>query len=278
MTAQFESDLRATLRERATAVPTSSVARLTAVDYHPRRRGLGPPVAVGALASAACTAGAIALVTLGPGASNAFAGWTPNPTAPSSAQLQAAAAACRSNAPVGGLPLKLSDTRGPFTFSIYADSTTSATCINGPSFTSVSGSASSAPADVPAGHVGLMTSHTTNRAGDAYSFVEGQTGAGVSAVTLVLDDGTKVEATLGNGWYVAWWPGAQSVKAADVTTPAGMQTQTFDLSGRTRIPCPSGSTCSSGMGSVVGSGPGSAAGGGTHVQSFSSADQSLSSR
>lgn len=231
MTKQLESDLRATLRGRAAQVPATSIARLTQLDYDPRTRGLRPPLALGALAGAAGTAGAVvALVSLGAGASNAFAGWTPAPTLPSPSQLAAANVDCKTQSPVKGLPLQLSDTRGPFTFSVYADSNSSVTCISGPPFTAVSGSMSSAPANVPAGHVMLSTSHLTNRDGQAYSFADGHTGAGVNGVTLVLDNGTKVQATAANGWFVAWWPSAHEVRSADITTPAGVNTQTFDVS------------------------------------------------
>jgi hypothetical protein len=231
MTKQLESDLRATLRGRAAQVPATSIARLTQLDYDPRTRGLRPPLALGALAGAAGTAGAVvALVSLGAGASNAFAGWTPAPTLPSPSQLAAATAECKTQSPVKGLPLQLSDTRGPFTFSVYADSDSSATCISGPSFTAVSGSISSAPANVPAGRVLLSTSHLTNRDGQAYSFAEGHTGSGVSGVTLILDEGTTVQSTVANGWFVAWWPNGHEVKTADITTPSGVKTQTFDLS------------------------------------------------
>jgi hypothetical protein len=52
-----------------------------------------------------------------------------------------------------------------------------------------------------------VNSRTPNRDGQAYSFADGRTGSGVSAVTLILDDGTRVTATVQNGWFVAWWPG-----------------------------------------------------------------------
>jgi hypothetical protein len=84
----------------------------------------------------------------------------------------------------------------------------------------------SAPFEVPAGHVLLSSSHLTSQAG-AYSFAEGRTGDGVSALTLNLDDGSKVQATIANGWFVAWWPGTHAVTSVDVTTPAGTSTQTF---------------------------------------------------
>ena len=274
MTDQLETELRAALRERAAQIPTASIARLTHLDYHPRTRRLRPPVAIGALATAAGTAGAVAVViSLSAGASNAFAGWTPTPTRPAPDQLAAASADCQTQSPVAGLPLKLADTRGPFTFAVYADANSSATCIKGPSFTSVSSNTTSAPIDVPAGHIFLSSSHATN-SGGAYSFADGRSGAGVNAVTLVLDDGTNVQATVANGWFVAWWPGASNVKSADITTAAGTTNQTFDLGHASpcgAVPC-AGSASGSGGGSASGSGGGgaSAVGGGGPVSASGS--------
>lgn len=267
MTEQLESELRAALRERAAQVPAASIAHLNHLDYHPRTRRLRPPLAIGALAGAAGTAGAVAIViSLSAGASNAFAGWSPKPTAPAPGQLAGARASCAaSQSPISGLPLKLADTRGPFTFAIYADSTSSAACIKGPSFVAVSGSVASDAINVPAGQVLLSTSHETNRGGDGYSFADGRTGAGVSGVTLTLDDGTNVQATVGDGWFVAWWPGGHQIKSAALTTPTGTTTQTFNLS--PEIPCGSAPQCAS-SGSDVGGGKG--AGGGVSVSGFAS--------
>jgi hypothetical protein len=263
MTDQLESDLRHALHARAGEVPATSLTRLTGVDYRPRTRGLRSPVAIGALAGGAGAAGAaVALVSLTAGASSAFAGWTSTPTPPSPTQLQAAAADCKARSPIDGLPLVLADTRGPFTFEIYADSQQTAECISGPSFTSVSGSFSSAPVTVPAGKVLLTSAHETARDGQAYSFADGHTGSGVTGVTLVLDNGATVQATVDNGWFVAWWPGAHEVKAADVTTPAGTTRQSFDV----QRPGACGAMACAGSGVVRGSSvtaTGSAGGGGT---------------
>ncbi len=133
MTEQLEAALRAALHERAAAVPAGTIARLTHLDYHPRTRRLRPPLAIGAVASAAGAAGAVAVViSLTAGASSAFAGWTATPTPPTPGQLAAAGADCQTQSPIAGLPLELTDTRGPFTFSIYANSQSSASCIKGP--------------------------------------------------------------------------------------------------------------------------------------------------
>jgi hypothetical protein len=226
-------------------------------------------VAVGALVTAAA-AGLLALViSLSAGASNAFAGWTPKPTPPAPGQLAGARASCQaSQSPIAGLSLQLSDTRGPFTFSIYANDSSSATCIIGPSFTAVSGSMSSYPVDVPAGHILMSSSHATDRTGSSYSLAEGRTGTGVSGVTLTLDDGTNVQATVGNGWFVAWWPSSHTVKSAELTTASGTTTQTFD---QPAYPPPPSGAGSGSMSSSSSPGPGASHG---STESFGSISSS----
>jgi hypothetical protein len=64
--------------------------------------------------------------------------------------------------------------------------------------------------------------------GDAYSFVEGHAGAGVTAATLILSDGSQVQTTIQNGWLVAWWPGPAAVTSARVSTASGTTAQHFD--------------------------------------------------
>jgi hypothetical protein len=50
----------------------------------------------------------------------------------------------------------------------------------------------------------------------------------VSAANLTLGDGSMVTATVDNGWVVAWWPGTAHLASAQLTTPSGTQTQTFN--------------------------------------------------
>ena len=270
MTEQLEAEVRAALRERAAHVPTASIARLTHLDYHPRTRRLRPPLAIGALTTAAGAGTVAVIVSLTAGASNAFAGWTPTPTPPAPGQLAAARASCEaSQSPLAGLPLKLADTRGPYTFSIYADSSSSVACIKGPSFTAVSGSAASAPIEVPAGHI-LLSTHATSRAGAAYSYADGRAGDGVSAVTLILDDGTKVQATVANGWLVAWWPSTHAVTSATITTPTGVTSQTVPAAPVQCGPHPCGADAAGAGGGMAVSGSDAGAGAGhVGVQSFS---------
>ena len=244
MNEQLESDLRAALRARAGQVPAAAVTRLTGLEYRPRTRRWRPPVTLGALAAAGAAASVAVIASLGAGTSNAFAGWSPKPTAPAPGQLAAAQASCESGqSPIAGLPLELSDTRGPFTFSVYANSTSSATCIQGPSFSAVAANLASSAVNVPAGQVLLSAMHRSDRGGQRFAFAEGRTGAGVTALTLTLGDDSRVQATVGNGWFVAWWPGGEGIKSAELTTPAGPKTQTFNLS--PEIPCSPSASCTS---------------------------------
>ncbi|MFZ0091400.1 MAG: hypothetical protein WAL63_17960 [Solirubrobacteraceae bacterium] len=243
----IETDLRAVLHEHAARVHPSP--DLLATDYRPRTRRLRPPVAIGSLVS---TAGALAVVlSLAGGAANAFAGWTAHPSAATAAQLASASAYCAKNVPTPGLPLQLTDTRGPFTFEVYADATSNNFCITGPSFINASGFRTSTPVTAPAGNLYLWAEHTTTDSGQAYGFVIARAGDDVSAATLTLEDGTQVTATVQNGWAVAWWPGSHQITSAQLTTPSGTQTQTFPLS-----PCGLHDCAGGPHGSAPGGGPG----------------------
>ena len=92
------------------------------------------PMLVGAsgVAAASVAALVIAVLSLTGGASNAFAGWSAQPTAPTAAQLDRREAYCAKNVPTPGLPLKLTDTRGPFTFMVYSDDSSNDFCTIGP--------------------------------------------------------------------------------------------------------------------------------------------------
>jgi hypothetical protein len=254
-TEQLEHDLRRAMAARADALPAGAAARIGAHDYRPRTRSLRPPVAAGALTAAAVAGVAVWVVGFSSQTPSAFAGWTATPSAGSPGQVSAAEAACRhrlsapappgaqtgGGPPAGGPDLSrlrpvLADTRGPFTWAIFSGADASASCISGPSFTmtSVSGGVVVTAA---AGRVALSSSSQTQTPGGAaYSFVEGRVGAGVTAAALVLGDETHVQATLQNGWFVAWWPGHRTARSALVSTASGTTTQL--LPAHAGPPCP----------------------------------------
>lgn len=221
---QLETDLRAALHERATRVHASPA--LLATDYHPRTGRLRPRFALaGGLATA--VGAVVAVLSLAGGASSAFAGWTRHPTAPTRAQLTAADAYCAENMPDHGLPLKLAETRGPFTIEVYSDGTSNDFCTVGPSFQNTSAWSTSPPVTVPSGQLFLWDDHVATSQGHPYGTMIARVADDVTAANITLDDSSEVTATVQNGWAVAWWPGTQHLASAQLTTPSGTQTQTF---------------------------------------------------
>jgi hypothetical protein len=241
MTDLFEQNLRATLSERAAQLDPAASARLGAIDYHPRQRRMPVLPALGALGVSGGAAAVVAAVTLGSSAAPAYAGWSATPTPPTAGQLAAAERQCSANL---GTPV-LTDTRGPYTASIYADATSSHTCLQGGSLSIASGGGGPNQTHVRAGQVQLFGSGMEDSSGRALTLVDGRVGAGVTSVTIHRSDGTSVKATVSGGWYLAWWPGTAKATAADATGSAGTVTEHFPS---TPAPtgCPAGSRCASG--------------------------------
>ena len=240
---QLEQSLREALSQRAAQLDPGSIARLRAIDYHPRRRRIRKLPAIGALGVTGVAAAVAAIVTLGSSAAPAFAGWQPTPGTPAPGQLAQAIQACGKDL---GSPV-LTDSRGPYTASIYADSTTSDVCLSGNGVSMSSSSTSTAPASVAAGQIQLDGGGTRDAAGNALTLVDGPTGAGVTAVTIERSDGSSVQATVANGWYLAWWPGTVTATKAAVTTASGTSTVAFPSTPALPAPdCPSGAHCAAG--------------------------------
>jgi hypothetical protein len=106
-------------------------------------------------------------------------------------------------------------------------------------------------------------------AGNALTVVDGRTGAGVTAVTIELSDGSSVEATVAGGWYLAWWPGSVAATNAEVTSSSGTSTVAFPSTPALQAPdCPTGAHCRAGY--SFGSGDGQASGGGQMTTRFGS--------
>jgi hypothetical protein len=240
----LEQNLRETLSQRAEQIDPAASGRLRAIDYRPRRRRRPTLPALGALGVSATAVAVVAVATLASSAAPAFAGWSPTPTPPAAGQLAAAEQACSASFGTA----VLTDTRGPYTASIYADATSSHTCLEGGSLSIASSSSGSTQADVPVGQVQLIGSGMKNSSGQALTLVDGRIGAGVTSVTIDRSDGSSVQATVSGGWYLAWWPGTVQATTADVTTTTGTVTEHFPSApqGPASAGCPAGSQCSSG--------------------------------
>ena len=265
MKTTLEEELISTLRARAAALPTDASEKLRSVDYHPRRRRRAAPAALGATAVGAAAAGTALVVALG-GAAPAYAGWSAAPTAASSSPSSQADKSClgalSSDRPAGGelgsgpwQPL-LTDVRGPFTVALYQNESAYMVCFTSSSFTQVtqvssdgdtsngvlkisgsgsgsgSGSSSQGLSTVTVGGTtsgdlqNVVQSHLSTADGP-YTLVDGRVASGVTGVTLVLDNGQDVGATVADGWLLAWWPNDAPATSSQVTNASGTTSETL---------------------------------------------------
>ncbi len=234
-------DLHAAQRLQLPAATRRPVARRTVV----------PLTGVGLL-----TAGGVAatIVALGAG-TTPFAGWTPVANAASTAATSTAGAACQprlvsrpSGAPQPDWQIVASEARGPFTLVVYSSGDDHATCLSGPSTTLTSeifgagGRATEIVGSAAATHghgAGSSMLAVTNlddrvvtvlqptSADGTYTIVQGRVDSDVTGVSLTRADGTTVDTTVSNGWFLAWWPGAVDPTSAAVTTANGTTTQSL---------------------------------------------------
>jgi len=255
METQVEHELRLALAATAAELPSDASSRLLAADYRPRPGLRRPALAAGGAVAVAGAVVAVSLIGLGTDTSRAFAGWSATPTASSADQARRAREACVSRLPTsarirdaqetasgahkpwpiptitaGSWRTVVVDTRGPYTVILFAAAHDAAelSCFSGrePMRAALGGSfGTHTPPPVPAGHVSIVSSggHTTPPEEGSLQFSQlvGRTGRGVTGVTLRLRDGTRVKASLANGWFIAWWPGTQGGTATEVTTATG---------------------------------------------------------
>lgn len=181
------------------------------------------------------------------------------------------------------------DVRGPFTVALYQDGGTYAVCFTSSSFTeinmvesngssghggqanmtsvraSASGSGSSAGpqssmatvSNTASGDLSqVLQNHLSTTSDGPYTLVDGRTASDVTGVTLVRTDGQDVEATVTDGWLIAWWPGGAAANAVQVTTGSGTTTEALVPGPAGPAPVPPGATCSSSGSSSSGSSSG----------------------
>lgn len=228
---EIETELRARMLERAARVHASP--EILGADYRPRAgRHWRPRLAIGG--GVATIAGTVtAVLSLAGSATNAFAGWSAQPTAASPAQLASAQSYCQANIPDPNTTTQRAvDNRGPFTIIAYSGpegaTQTYDFCTYGPGLDNASGWTSSPPVKPAAGQLFLWSDHTGTDNGQDYGTMFASAGAGVTAALLTLTDGSQVTATVQNGWVIAWWPGDGHVASAQLTTASGATTQSFN--------------------------------------------------
>lgn len=97
--------------------------------------------------------------------------------------------------------------------------------MSGPDGTQMSVAAGHQPAPPRAGQITRDRLEAESAHGRPCTVAEGSTGSGVSAATLTLSDDSRVDTTVGNSLFLAWWPGGATVTSAIVTSASGTTTQ-----------------------------------------------------
>jgi hypothetical protein len=187
--------------------------------------------------SAGLAATVLAIAFVGGSEQFAFAGWSAHPTKPAVGQLTSADTDCQgslakpspSGTDLGSLVPEVSDVRGPYTVTVFGNASQKwAMCISGPG-----GNATlqwitwSDPSYAPVGSgaIALDRTNVLSDSGQPFTLVEGRTGDAVTGVALTLENGNRVTATVGHGFFLAWWPGTVSSTAVVVSTASGSSTQ-----------------------------------------------------
>lgn len=240
-------ECRGAAPEKTTGLETLSSRSAGRTRVGRRRRPFLIALATGA-------AGAVALglaLTTSP-SPQAFAAWTATTTTPSAARLAAATSGCHSvekkatvllpNATAGMssilvAPLRLTDSRGPFEMLVYAGPAGGGVCLWDSGLLSIAGGIGSGPLGVTGGSgtqpdatdrsIGIPMVGFVRHNGSPLTYAYGVTGTQVTAVTLRLTNGHRVQATVQNGFYGAWWPSATDVAGAAVTSAEGPSHQDF---------------------------------------------------
>jgi hypothetical protein len=189
-------------------------------------------------------AGATVLgVSLGtPSTPNVLAAWSATTTSSPATQLAAAHAGCqrtwtstlklippaRASGYSGTLPpLVLTDSRGPFEMLVYAGTSGESVCLWKFGLIGISGSNGAMLPATNTQSIGVPGVGFASDRGSPYTYAFGTAGSGVKAITLVLTNGTRVDATVQHGLYGAWWPSKTDVASAQVSAAAGTFHQQF---------------------------------------------------
>jgi hypothetical protein len=188
---------------------------------------------------------------------HSLAAWTSQPTLANQTQIAAAENHCsasfgqvaapqgtpgqKEGPPEAGGPWspELVDTRGDLTLTLYSNGTRLMACLNSPSFVqilTVSGTGAPPVADKSAT---LDYMSIRGASGDTFTVAVGQSGSAVSGVGLQRVSGSVVGATVGNGYFIAWWPEGGGVSALSVTTTSGTQSYPVEQRFQQSSPPPS---------------------------------------
>ena len=222
--------------------PEASAPDVSSVlSGRPRQLTRAVLIGLGALVAGAAT---LAAVLAGSGSPSAFSAWTATTTTPPASQLAASASSCQhqygltlgllgrpaaATLPGSLPPLVLTDSRGPFEMLVFSGPTGEGVCLwDSPKVLALTGSNGETRPATSDDAIGVPGVGFDRVGGSSVlTYADGHAGAHVTGVTLDLANGVRVEATVQNGFYAAWWPSQSDVTAAEVTSSEGPGHQDF---------------------------------------------------
>jgi hypothetical protein len=220
--------------ERIVAEPTAVTTPETGRSRSRRRVG----VTAAAAAVAALLAGGVAIAPTA-----AYASWSAEPASVTSTQALQQAVDCTALwdqsvdwPAVEPDDILLSERRGDASLTIMRQGDAVIEC----SDVGLGGAGWSALTDetgaVPATAAGKISTRSLGSTGNwplEYSSITGTVGAGVTGVDIVGTDGSIVTASVGDGWFTAWWPGGSGGIVDDgetITVHTDSGSATYDIS------------------------------------------------
>jgi hypothetical protein len=210
-------------RERARRA--ALIAEIQRPSRRPRRRMV---VAIGTATAMLVLAGYL----LGSNDTPAYASWTAVPYQLGREQTAAAGADCarrlasaRFPLPTAMLTPRLAEQRGKFSAVLLAGPGVMGVCVTG-DHTELFGQGTVDP--MPAvGKVVLDAAPGPVGDGGPVRMAFGRVTADVAKVRITAADGRTVTSSVGNGFYLAWWPSGAGPKQVDAIDPAGQTVQSI---------------------------------------------------
>ena len=171
---------------------------------------------------------------LRPGAATPAQAWTAVPLPQDSAILARAEEVCGHGATNGkspgtgpidaGLPLSVVDARGNTAVAFFTDDHRYSACQFWWGSDGVVGSVMSwqgVLVSSDASSLDVLTAQTSPGESDKALLLIGHTGPSAARVTIQLGSGREVEASIGHGYYLAWWPEPEQVITIDAADSSG---------------------------------------------------------
>jgi hypothetical protein len=221
-------EMLATLDPARNRVPTevecrrarASVNTILRDSRRPARAPVRRRVAIASvsLAAAGVVAGGIVGVPGLTKTDTAEAAWLPVPTAANPSQALEQAQACTrswdatpTTHAVAAEDVLLAEGRGISTLTVMRKGNVVIECLSTDPGTLVGWSqVGEARTPLPADGVATIADMgATGDGGNVHSSVVGHAGPGVSEIEIVRANGDHVQASINNGWWAAWWPGAE---------------------------------------------------------------------